>query len=198
MASEHAYVAGIVHAGRNRYDIERPLPGRESLLSDTDSRQEAAQFETGYSFSKGPMRFTPFARYEYIRARIDGIRERGGLDALEISELSLRARTLSGGLFADYAISHRSGVWIPGLRVEYFHESLDQDEVLARLIAGNIGASVLQLDRGDRRYGTAGLSLQWLTAFGSQPLSMLLGFDTSFARDDYDSRRFTFSLKIPL
>ncbi len=198
LPSDRAYLAGILHAGRNRYDIERPVGSSQDLRSDTDSRQQAGQLEAGYSMATGAMRFSPFLRYEYIRARIDPIRESGALDALEIGQVRLRSSTVSGGMTADYTISSRSGVWIPSARIEYFHENLDQDEVLARLVAGNIDAQPLTLDGIDRSYGTAGFTLNWMTALGSVPVSMLFGFETSFARDDYRSRRFMFALKIPL
>lgn len=198
LPSDRWYLNGVFNVGRNSYDIERRLYDGSALLSDTDSRQRAAQFEAGYSFALDAFKFTPFLRYEIVRADIDAIHERGAsIDALTIGKTSVSSDTLSTGAYLEYAFSAKSGVWIPSLRVEFFGEDRDQEEMVARLLAGNAGAFVVPEDDADERYGSVGFNLQWLTGTRGQPVSSFIGIERSFGRADYRATRYMLGIKIP-
>lgn len=198
LPSDRWYFNSVFNVGRNSYDIERRLYDGSALFSDTDSRQRALQFETGYSFGLNAFKFTPFLRYEIVRADIDEIRERGdSIDALYLSDTSVSSDTLSTGAYLEYAFSSKSGVWIPSLRVEFFGEDRDQEEMVARLLAGNAGAFAVPEDDADERYGSVGFNLQWLTGTRGQPISSFIGIERSFGRADYRATRYMLGVKIP-
>ncbi|MDC8015401.1 autotransporter domain-containing protein [Tahibacter soli] len=198
LPTDRWYLNGVFNVGRNSYDIERRLYDGSALFSDTDSRQRALQFEAGYAFARNAFKFTPFLRYEIVRADIDAIRERGdSIDALYLSDTGVSSDTLSTGAYFEYAFSGRSGVWIPSLRVEFFGEDRDQEEMVARLLAGDAGAFAVPEDDADERYGSVGFNLQWLTGTRGQPISSFIGIERSFGRADYRATRYTLGVKIP-
>ncbi len=202
LASEHGYLSGVFNVGRNSYDIERFATRGTSevtLRSDGKSNQSALMLETGYSFAKGTTRLTPFARYEYIRAKMGSIRETGGASALFIDSYDSKLSTFSAGLSADMAINTRSGVVLPGFKLEFFKENADTDPVRARLVSNVSGFLPIAPNvEIDNMYGNAGLSLQWLTGYKGQPINGFLGFDYQFARDNFSARTLSIGIKIPL
>jgi uncharacterized protein YhjY with autotransporter beta-barrel domain len=196
------YVSGVFNTGRNTYDIERFAQRGDAnitLRADGKSTQSALVLESGYSFAKGNNRFTPFARYEYIRAKIGSISETGGPGALFIDSYNADLSTFSAGLSADWAINTRSGVLLPGAKVEFIKENADTDPVRARLVSNVSGfLPVAPNVEIDNTYGNAGLSLQWLTGIKGQPINAYLGFDYQFSRDNFSARTFSIGVKIPL
>jgi uncharacterized protein YhjY with autotransporter beta-barrel domain len=202
LPSEHWYFAGVINRGSNDYDIERLAnklgsTGFDRLVSESQSKQTAAQLEAGYSFAKGLSRFTPFLRYEYIRADLDPIVETGGPQALRIDGYQSKLTTIAGGLQADWAFNTQSGVLIPGARLEFVRESDDTEQAFAQLTGGASGFLPLTPVDLDQSYGNASVSLQWLTGIKGQPISVFLGFDFQFARDQINSRSASLGVKIP-
>ncbi len=202
LPSEHWYFAGVLNRGRNDYDIERLAnklgsTGFDRLVSESQSSQTAAQLEAGYAFSKGRSRFTPFLRYEYIRADLDPIVETGGPQALRIDGYQSKLSTIAGGLQADWAFNTQSGVVIPGARLEFIRESDDTEQAFAQLTGGASGFLPLTPVDLDQSYGNASVSLQWITGIKGQPISVFLGFDFQFARDQMSSRSASLGVKIP-
>jgi Autotransporter beta-domain/Bacterial Ig domain len=202
LPTDRWYLSGVLNAGRNRYDIERLLVrsnDRIQLNAKGKSNQAALVVESGYSFASGKSRFTPYARYEYINAKMGSLSETGGPGALFVDSYSSRLSTLSGGLSADFAFNTRAGVLLPGIRLEMVKENVNADPVRARLLSGGVG--FLPVENAavvDDFYGNAGINIQWLTGIKGQPISGYLGFDYQFARDNLSTRSFSIGIKIPL
>jgi uncharacterized protein with beta-barrel porin domain len=154
--------------------------------------------ESGYSFATGTAKFTPYLRYEYVRADIGSVMESGGPDAIAIDGYRSSLATFSGGLQADFAIHSDAGVWIPGVHAEFVREADNTDTLNARLVSNVSGFLPVSEVAIDQSYGQAGVSLQWLTAVQAQPLSIFFAFDTLFGRDNFSGNTFSLGVKVPL
>lgn len=196
LPTERAYLSAALNIGGEDFDVTRPACGTQ-LTAATDSSHRALALEAGYSMAAATVRFTPYVRYQHVRADLDAWVERGTcLDALSISAASLRRSLFAGGASLGRAFSTRSGVWTPELALEYTSQAEHHDAIYARLLARGPNVPV-QLAKVDRRYGVARLSLSWMTSMQAHPLSAFIGFDTDIGRSDYDSRTFMLGLRIP-
>ncbi len=214
LPTHQLYFAGVLNRGSNDYDVSRTgrrtgsgtgsgsNSGGNSLtsrLSATgESTQTAMQLETGYSFATGTTKFTPYLRYEFIRADIGSVIESGGPDAIAIDGYRSSLTTLSGGLQADFVINSDSGVWIPGMHAEFVREDDNTESLNARLVSNVSGFLPVSDVAIDQSYGQAGVSLQWLTAIKAQPLSIFFAFDTLFGRDNFSGNTISLGVKVPL
>lgn len=197
LPSDNWYVNSIVNLGTNRIDNRRTGVSGESLTGRGTTTQQAFQIETGYGLSKDGARFTPFVRYEMIRAKLKPFTESGGLDALAISGQTVRSNTFGLGAIAEYAISTSNGVWIPSGRVEFLSESQKQNAAYARLVNGTPVLVPLSVDAIDKSYGTWGLNLQWLTGTSGNLISSFIGYEQTFGKTGFKNDRFTAGVKIP-
>jgi Autotransporter beta-domain/Bacterial Ig domain len=197
LPSDNWYVNSIVNLGKNRIDNRRTSVSGENLTGRGTTTQQAFQVETGYGLSKDGARFTPFVRYEMIRAKLKPFEESGGADALAISGQTVRANTFGLGAIAEYAISTANGVWIPSGRVEFLSESQKQNAAFARLVNGTPVLAPLSVDAIDKSYGTWGLNLQWLTGTGGNLVSSFVGYEQTFGKTGFKNDRFTAGVKIP-
>ncbi|MBL8299475.1 MAG: autotransporter domain-containing protein [Rhodanobacteraceae bacterium] len=197
LPSEKLYLNTALNLGRSDFDSERSACGID-LHSDTQSRHRALLLEAGYSMSDKAYRFTPFLRYEYARASLDGLRERGNCaSAISVDATRLSRSAISAGFSADRAFSTRSGVWIPSVALEVFGENEDRDEIFARLIADSSTAVPVTLEEIDKRYAMLRFAVSWMTSVKAQPISGFAGFDMSIGRSNYRSRAFMLGVKIP-
>jgi outer membrane autotransporter protein len=198
------YVNTVINHGRNTYDLRRFATPEIRIDSETQSNQTALQVEGGYNYVRENLSVSPYLRVEHVRAAIDGINEPGTFDdAIKTSASTLRAYTVALGLQADAKFSTRTGVWIPGLRVEYLSERQRQSAstaelVNALLVNGSPLITTVPVPGYDNSYGNAGLSLQWLTGIGAQPISLFFGFDTTFGKSGVSTKRFSAGVKVPL
>jgi hypothetical protein len=197
LPSDNWYVNSIVNLGTNRIDNRRTGVSGESLTGRGTTTQQAFQVETGYGLSKDGARFTPFVRYEMIRAKLKPFEESGGMDALAIGGQKVRSNTFGLGAVAEYAISTSNGVWIPSGRVEFLSESQKQNAAFARLVNGTPVLAPLSIDAIDKSYGTWGLNLQWLTGPSGNLISSFIGYEQTFGKTGFKSDRFTAGVKIP-
>jgi hypothetical protein len=197
LPSDNWYVNSIVNLGTNRIDNQRTSISGDSLTGRGTTTQQAFQVETGYGLSKDGARFTPFARYEMIRAKLKPFAESGGMDALEIGGQTVRSNTFGLGAVTEYAISTSNGVWIPSGRVEFLSESQKQSATFARLVNGTPVLVPLSVDVIDKSYGTWGLNLQWLAGPGGNLISSFIGYEQTFGKTGFKSDRFTAGVKVP-
>jgi hypothetical protein len=197
LPSDNWYVNSIVNLGKNRIDNRRSSVSGETLTGRGITTQQAFQVETGYGLSKDGARFTPFVRYEMIRAKLKPFEESGGVDALAISGQTVRSNTFGLGAIAEYAISTSNGVWIPSGRVEFLSESQKQNAAFARLVNGTPVLAPLSVDAIDKSYGTWGLNLQWLTGPGGNLVSSFVGYEQTFGKTGFKNDRLTAGVKIP-
>jgi Autotransporter beta-domain/Bacterial Ig domain len=198
------YVNTVANYGTNTYDLSRFATPEIRIDSNTKSKQTALQIEAGYNYVRDNLSVSPYLRAEHVRAAIDGINEPIKFaDAIKTSNSTLRANTIALGLQADAKFSTRNGVWIPGLRVEYLSEKQKQslataELVNAVLINGTPLVTSIPVDPYDSTYGNVGVSLQWLTGIGAQPISLFFGYDTTFGKSGVSTKRFSAGVKIPL
>jgi uncharacterized protein YhjY with autotransporter beta-barrel domain len=192
------YANTIVNYGRNSYDLKRFASDAARIDSNTDSKQRAFQLEGGYNYSRDNLSISPYLRYEHVRAAIGGINESGHPDAIMTTASKLRANTFALGLQADAKFSTGSGVWIPGIRVEYLKEKQTQSDAFAQLVNGTPLVVPVPVDPYDTSYGNVGVSVQWLTGLGAQPISVFFGFDTTFGKSGVSTKRYTAGVKVPL
>ncbi len=197
LPSDNWYINSIVNVGKNRIDNRRTSILGESLTGRGTTTQQAFQVEAGYGFSKDGARFTPFVRYEMIRAKLKPFEETGGADALAISGQTVRANAVGAGVIAEYAISTSSGVWIPSGRVEFLSESQKQDAAFARLVNGTPLLVPVTAEAIDKNFGTWGLNLQWLAGPGGNLVSSFVGYEQTFAKAGFKNDRVTAGVKIP-
>lgn len=197
LPSDNWYVNSIINLGTNRIDNRRTGVAGESLTGRGTTTQHAFQIETGFGLSKDGARFTPFARYEMIRAKLKPFEESGGMDALAIGGQTVRSNTFGLGAIAEYAISTSNGVWIPSGRVEFLSESQKQSAAFARLVNGTPVLAPLSVDAIDKNYGTWGLNLQWLAGPGGNLISSFVGYEQTFGKTGFRSDRFTAGVKVP-
>jgi Autotransporter beta-domain len=191
------YTNAIINAGTNRIDNRRTSVGGDSLTGRGTTTQQGFQVEAGYALTKEGVRFTPFARYELIRAKLKPFEESGGMDALAISGQKVRSNTFGLGAVAEYAISTSSGVWIPSGRIEFLNEAQKQNAVFARLVNGTPILVPLSPELLDKNFGTWGLNLQWLSGPGGNLISSFIGYEQTFGKTGFKSDRFTAGVKIP-
>ncbi len=200
------YVNAVTNYGKNSYDLSRFATDAKRIDSSTDSKQQAFQLEGGYNYTNGSISASPYLRFEHVRAAIDGINESAAnADAISTTPSKLRANTFAFGLQADTKFSTRNGVWIPGVRVEYLREKQSQSDSFAQLVNGTPlvigdGPTTVRVPVApfDSSYGNIGLSLQWLTGLGAQPISVFFGFDTTFGQSGVSTRRYSTGIKVPL
>jgi uncharacterized protein with beta-barrel porin domain len=192
------YANAIVNQGRNSYDLNRLGFDAKRIESSTNSKQAGFQFEGGYNFARDRFSISPYLRYEQVRVALGAIDESGHEDAISISASKLRANTFAFGVVADARFSTSNGVWIPGLRAEYLSETQKQGDAFAQLIAGTPVVVPVPVAPYDNRYGNVGFSLQWLTGIAGQPISVFVGYDTTFGKAGVSTRRYTAGVKVPL
>jgi uncharacterized protein YhjY with autotransporter beta-barrel domain len=199
------YVNAVANYGKNSYDLTRYSTDALRIDSSTNSTQQAFQLEGGYNYTNGNLSASPYLRVEHVRAAINGINESGNPEAIATTPSKLRANTYAFGLQADSKFSTSSGVWIPGVRVEYLREKQTQSNSFARLVSGvplvnNGEITTVQVPVApfDSSYGNIGLSLQWLTGLGAQPISVFFGFDTTFGQSGVSTKRYSAGVKVPL
>ncbi|WP_414493016.1 autotransporter domain-containing protein [Stenotrophomonas maltophilia] len=85
-----------------------------------DGTQWFGSLSTGYRFIGRTLEFTPYARLDAARARLDGFTEQG--DAVYVLAYQAQNVTLSTatvGALARWAIKHDEAVWLPQLRAEF-------------------------------------------------------------------------------
>jgi hypothetical protein len=197
-APNHFYVNLIGNQGRNSYDLSRIAFDKKRIESNANSTQTGFQLETGYSYNRDRFGVSPYLRFEQVRVKLDPITESDHPDAISISASSLRANTIAFGLVADARIATASSVFIPGLRVEYLSEKQKQGDTFARLINGTPVVVTVPTPSYESRYGTIGLSLQWLYGVMGKPISVFVGIDSPFGKTGFDSKRYTLGVKVPI
>ncbi|QKW56373.1 autotransporter domain-containing protein [Stenotrophomonas sp. NA06056] len=88
-----------------------------------DGTQWFGSLSTGYRFIGKALVFTPYARLDAARARLDGFTEQG--DAVYVLAYQAQTVTLSTatvGALARWAIKRDEAVWSPQLRAEFGHD----------------------------------------------------------------------------
>ena len=122
----------------------------------------------GYEFRQDALTLVPFARLQYLRARIDGYQETvrrpgeaGDGLGVEIDKQRLTSFTSALGVQANYAISQPWGVLMPFASAEWVHEfDKSNDNVTGRFL-GDRGGNTFSfaVDDTDSNYFDLGVGV---------------------------------------
>jgi outer membrane autotransporter protein len=122
----------------------------------------------GYEFRQNALTLVPFARLQYLRARIDGYQETvrrpgeaGDGLGVEIDNQHLTSFTSALGVQANYAISQPWGVLMPFASAEWVHEfDKSNDNVTGRFLGDRGGNTfAFAIDDTDSNYFDLGVGV---------------------------------------
>ncbi|MEJ2694567.1 MAG: autotransporter domain-containing protein [Candidatus Thiodiazotropha sp.] len=185
--SENTYIDGILSYGTNSFDMTRHIQfGATDVKArgDTDGTEIAVSLGGGYDFNRNALNFGPFARLNYIKARIDAFEENSA-DGLELVYDSQDADSLSSllGGQATYVMSTRYGVITPQMRLEWAHEfKHDSRYITARFLNDpTSGRFEIATDDPDRDFFNLGLGV---SAVFTQGRSAFLYYEAVAGRDN--------------
>ncbi len=124
--SENLYIDGILSYSTNNFDMTRHIKFGTTDVStqgDTDGSEYALSIGAAYEINQGALYLGPFARINYINAKIDAFQE----NSTSGVELSYDKQTIESlatliGIQASYAVSTQFGVVMPHARLEWAHE----------------------------------------------------------------------------
>lgn len=204
--TDRLYVDGIATVGWSFYDSERRVVIPDVIVDVDDTAEgefDAFQYsfagDVGYEIPVAGATITPLVRAEYIKAEIDGFSEdpiEGALE-LEYGDQDIDSFTTSIGLEASYPISTGFGIIQPGVRAEYIHEFLDdQDGVIIGYAADDTGAGFSRFEATteevDQDYGLVGASV---TATFAGGWAAFADYSTLVALADFDVHAFNIGLR---
>jgi len=182
--NEHCYVNGLVSGGYNSYDIRRGSLGGMAYGS-TEGGELNALITAGYNWTQGPVKFGPFAEFQYTYVSYDGYQEHGSLTPLDIlgnNSDSLRTR-LGGKVSTTMKVG---GFRVsPELRVSWQHEFGDTTRPTDSQLASGAG----DVFRVEGPYvGRDSIIVNAVIAVAlSERWSTYLGYDGQLARRSYQS-----------
>lgn len=187
------YLDGVLKLGWNQYATERRLSSDSDplqlALGDSDGQERSLSLSGGYEWNIKALTAGSYVRLNYIKAQIDGYSESvsnpsgaGIGSVLSISKQDLQSLTaVLGGQFT-YAVSTKSGVYLPQLRLELEHEFEDGiRDISARFVHDptSTGFSIAT-DAPDRNYLNLGLGFSVISSGGR---SGFLFYETRLEQD---------------
>jgi outer membrane lipase/esterase len=193
---KNAYIDGILNLGHNKYDTQRQQILGGFATSHTNGNQLGLAVSAGYEFNRGPLALTPFARVEYIDAKVSGFEESGNSqEALSISEQRIKATTLTVGGQASYALSTSWGVLMPNARIELQHVADRNIKDVTALIPGDptVLPGTIPILGEDRTFGTFALGL---SAVFPRGVSGFFNYEQLFGKDNFSDRHYTLGVRI--
>lgn len=118
------FIDGVLGYQSLQYALRRSLTATAGDVNGRrDGRQWFAALTTGADLECGRWQFTPYGRFEFVRATLDGYREQGDpVYALRYDDQALRSSSANLGLRVDYRSTTRWGLFAPQLRLEYQHD----------------------------------------------------------------------------
>ena len=195
--AENAYIDGIVNVGHNDYDNRRKQTAEGFATSSTKGDQLGLSLSAGYNYYSGSLTVNPYARIEYVDAKVDGFTEEGSAsEILTVGGQKVKQTTLALGGQLSYSISTTWGALIPNGRLEYLHVGHNEiSGVNAQLVAIPTSGSSVPVVLQGRDYGNIGAGLQAL--FGPK-VSSFVNYESSFGRDSYRTWRVTLGVRMEL
>jgi outer membrane lipase/esterase len=193
---KNAYIDGILNVGHNKYDSERMQILGGFATSHTNGNQLGLAVSAGYEFNRGPLALTPFARVEYIDAKVSGFQESGNsAEALTIGDQRIKATTLTIGGQASYALSTRWGVLMPNARIEFQHVADRNIKDVTASIPGDptVLPGTIPVLGEDRSFGTYALGL---SAVFPRGVSAFFNYEQLFGKDNFSDRHYTLGVRI--
>jgi outer membrane autotransporter protein len=193
------YVDAALNVGRNRYDNDRTVFRDDrsrlgSLTSNTRGQQLAISVSTGWNYIHEMLTLNPYARYEFIRATVDGFSEDTGSAttrdfAVSISQQRAESSILSIGAQVNYAASVSWGVLQPFGRLEFQRQTRDSKiPVNARLVLATASTDAVVPQAGaDKAYGNFALGVNALMAKG---FNAFVQWERLFGKSNYKDDKF--------
>jgi uncharacterized protein YhjY with autotransporter beta-barrel domain len=203
------YFDGIVTLGSVSYDTQRNIDLFDGAITDralgsTDGTQWAVGVATGYDFGSGGLRFGPNVALNYIKADIDGFREKtegtSGL-AMAFNDQSADSLALKAGGHLNYSLSRTWGILSPHARFDIVRElANDSQRITVRYANDPIvtspgqpgGSFVIFTDDPDEYY------FLWAVGFSAQFVNGLSGFidyESTESLDTFTSAEVSFGLR---
>ncbi|MEY6432126.1 autotransporter outer membrane beta-barrel domain-containing protein [Thioalkalicoccus limnaeus] len=191
------FVDGLAGYGQHDYNLDR-------LVRYTVSGQEASQIAkseprghlwnlhlgAGYTLSQGSWSITPTLRLNYLQNEIDRVRERmvgstvtGRSMALAIDSETYTSFTSNLGVQIANAISHRTGVIVPQLRMSWIHEFENDQKRVGATFINDINQQPLFVvtNEPDRNYFDLAVAV---SAQFAQGRSAFVAYNTLLGYDD--------------
>lgn len=185
--SENAYIDGILSYGTNNFDLTRRVKfGATDVKAQgsTDGTEFAVSIGGAYDFNRNAFNFGPFARVNYIKAKIDAFEEdtTSGVELAYDNQEVNSLTTVLGGQ-ATYVISTKYGVVTPQARLEWAHEfKHDSHYITAHFLNDpTTGRFEIGTDDPDRDYFNLGLGVSAVFAEGK---SAFLYYEAVVDRDN--------------
>ncbi|NOT88211.1 MAG: autotransporter domain-containing protein [Lysobacter sp.] len=173
------FIDGMLGYQSLHYDLRRsPTATAGDVKGRRNGRQWFAALTAGADLERGRWQFTPYGRFEFVRATLDGYREQGDpVYALRYDDQTLRSTSANLGLRVDYRRTMGWGMFAPQLRLEY-QRDVERDGAATlhyadwtqgpayRADVPGIGRSRLEIGLGALFENRA----QWTFAFGYRGL----------------------------
>ena len=191
---QNAYIDLIFNYGHNSYDSQRKQVSTTSLAtSSTSGDQWGVALSAGYTFSQGAVTAIPYARIEYIDAKVDGFTESGAPDqALTVSEQHVKATTLTIGGQASYAFSTSWGIWMPYGRLEFQRATNTSAQQVYAGLAGLTPITLVPSLGQDKNFGNFAVGF---TTIFPRNLSGFFNYQQLFGQDNYRQQQYTLGIR---
>lgn len=217
------YIEASLSQARYNYDAVRNInygvgtgAVKRTMASDTDGDQSAWSLGAGYSDNAKALNYTFFARLEGLDADVDGYSERvtaanstlndGSLNtdwAMRVESQSVESLRSILGTQLAYAISTESGVVMPFLNLEYYHEFEDKPRAVTAFYqndpfaaAGDRSFAVqLRTDVADKNFFLANIGATFISTGGMQ---FFASYESTLGLSDVSNNRFTVGVRVEL
>ena len=191
--TDQFYLDGLVRIGSSNYDTRRKVNSNlnQLILGDTDGTDQSISLNGGFEINKGAMTVGSYGRIGYTGATIDAYTETatstgaGSGSILSIAKQDVDSLTTVLGGQLSYAISRRSGVYLPQLRLEWEHEYNDDSRPISAHFVHDPTTTqfTISTDSPDRDYFNLGLGF---SAIGSHGRSGFLYYETRIDQDSVE------------
>lgn len=179
--------------GSGDYDLTRSIR-YSGVNTATEGATEADLYtfnlQLDWNWQHAALALRPYARVDYLHARVDGYRERGGMGwAMEVGDQDMKQITSSLGLDTTYAMSFPWGVLVPGLNLGMSSQASDDYSPVAfRFLDDESGAGDFTL----LSEGEDSLFYHYevnLVAVLTRGASLFFGYRTTASQDDMDGQQ---------
>lgn len=168
------------------YDLFRylPNPGSTNLTQlnyltkgSPDSLQISGSIGASWYFQGDVWTLAPTLQYQFMSTDIDAFEERGqSFFRLAYEKQHVVTRSLSGGVYADYAFATDAGTFRPYLRALLYKDSgTGAYNLVARFVESGSPINAVMLAEPDRSYGTAELGLSFRRPVGTRTVDFNFG-----------------------
>ncbi len=175
--TDRMFIDGLLSFGSTDFEQQRTIAFNigdlivdELARGSTEADTLSAALSVGYNYNSGSWNFTPSGSINIVNADIDAFNETGTSLGLNYAEQSVESMIFSANLNVSKIISLSRGILTPTFDVSYLHESQNDDNDLStQILGGPVGANfMVEADRPDRNYASAGLGLVFVGANGRQ------------------------------